>query len=555
MLTTKDYSVFHIIDTNIQFTGAKLANKCLPGDQVEWDIQKNQCKLVSRGNHSLIVGTLELTNKSKYGLTNRQLPMYLFTPYDQSYPHFIVGSSEKDVSRNIIALISFGEWTPSSTFPRGNLQTVLGHSGDFEAESQAIMWQACPWKYSSKETYTPMLNDNIVRTRISAYTKGCSQNHSKNDWSETYTFNIDPPGCRDVDDVFTFEQVPDGWNVTITISDVAAYVERGSNVDKMAEKISQTLYNNDGGVVRPMLPPQYSEEACSLLPGKESYGLSMSFIWNCKEQIITDIKWFSSVLKVDRSYTYEEFQMSKSSYTKPLEQIASYLADRHSADSHEWVEQMMLFYNREAGKLLKRAGQGVLGRHSKPNLERLEAFQKSGILELEKFAYSSAEYCLSTEAETVHYGLGTDAYAHASSPIRRYADLVNQRILKEIIKQEKQNDEKSINVYQMNRRGKAVKRFSRDMDFLKAISTSDTRFNAIIVEKKILDDKIKIKLYVRKWGRMVSTWFKSVSAENVVLSRDESREIDVTLYREVEIDCVFMPNARNWKERVVIQIV
>ena len=549
MLTTKDYSVFHIINTTIQFTGAKLANKCLPGDQVEWDVQNNQCKLVSRGNHNWIVGTLELTNKSKYGLTNRQLPMYLFTPYDQSYPHFIVGSSEKDFSRNIIALISFGEWTPSSTFPRGNIQTILGNSGDFEAESQAIMWQACPWKYSSKEQYTPMLNDNIVRTVL----KG-------------YTFNIDPPGCRDVDDVFTFEKISDGWNVTITISDVAAYVEQGSNVDKMAEKISQTLYNNEGGVVRPMLPPQYSEEVCSLLPGKDSYGLSMSFIWNSKEQGITDIKWFSSIVKVDRSYTYEEFQRSNSPYIKPLEQIASYLADRNSADSHEWVEQMMLFYNREAGKLLKGSGQGVLRRHSQPNLERLEAFQKSGIIELEKFAYSSAEYCLSTEPETVHYGLGTDAYAHVSSPIRRYADLVNQRILKEIIKQENKNDEKSINVYQMNRRGKAVKRFSRDIDFLKAISTGDTRFNAIIVEKKIFDDKIKIKLYVRKWGRIVSTWFKSVNdktylkskcstSENIVLSRDESREIDVTLYREVEIGCVFMPNARNWKERVVIQIV
>jgi exoribonuclease R len=549
MLTTKDYSVFHIINTTIQFTGAKLANKCLPGDQVEWDVQNNQCKLVSRGNHNWIVGTLELTNKSKYGLTNRQLPMYLFTPYDQSYPHFIVGSSEKDFSRNIIALISFGEWTPSSTFPRGNIQTILGNSGDFEAESQAIMWQACPWKYSSKEQYTPMLNDNIVRTVL----KG-------------YTFNIDPPGCRDVDDVFTFEKISDGWNVTITISDVAAYVEQGSNVDKMAEKISQTLYNNEGGVVRPMLPPQYSEEVCSLLPGKDSYGLSMSFIWNSKEQGITDIKWFSSIVKVDRSYTYEEFQRSNSPYIKPLEQIASYLADRHSPDSHEWVEQMMLFYNREAGKLLKGSGQGVLRRHSQPNLERLEAFQKSGIIELEKFAYSSAEYCLSTEPETVHYGLGTDAYAHVSSPIRRYADLVNQRILKEIIKQENKNDEKSINVYQMNRRGKAVKRFSRDIDFLKAISTGDTRFNAIIVEKKIFDDKIKIKLYVRKWGRIVSTWFKSVNdktylkskcstSENIVLSRDESREIDVTLYREVEIGCVFMPNARNWKERVVIQIV
>lgn len=574
MLTTKDYSVFHILDTTIQFTGAKLANKCLPGDQVEWDVQKNQCNLVSRGNHSLIVGTLELTNKSKYGLTNRQLPMYLFTPYDQSYPHFIVGSSEKDVSRNIIALISFGEWTQSSTFPRGNIQTILGHSGDFEPEYQALIWQACPWKYSPKEkytagccqnrsrleeTYTPMLNDNLVRTPLTGYIKGCCQNHSKNDWSETYTFNIDPPGCRDVDDVFTFEQLSDGWNVTITISDVSAYVEPGSNVDKMAEQIGQTLYNNDGGVLRPMLPPQYSEEVCSLLTGKDSYGLSMSFNWNSKEQSITNIKWFASILKVDRSYTYEEFQKSDSPYTKPLQQIASYLADRHSPDSHEWVEQMMLFYNREAGKLLKKAGQGVLRRHSQPNLERLTAFQESGIFELEKFAYSSAEYCLSTERETVHYGLETDAYAHASSPIRRYADLVNQRILKEIIKQENQIDEKFINVYQMNRRGKAVKRFSRDIDFLKAISTGETRFNAIIVEHKMISpDKKKIKLYVRKWGRMVSAWFKcmpNANNDNVVLSRDEMREIDVTLYREVEIQCVFMPNARNWKERVVIQIV
>jgi exoribonuclease R len=424
-----------------------------------------------------------------------------------------------------------------------------------------------------------MLNDNAVRTVLSGY-----------------TFNIDPPGCRDVDDVFTFEPVENGWNVTITISDVTAYVEQGSNVDKMAEKISQTLYNNEGGVLRPMLPPQYSEDVCSLLPGKDSYGLSMSFVWDSHS--IRDIKWFSSILKVDRSYTYEEFQKWDSPYTEVLKGIASYLAERNSASakadtwtSHEWVEQMMLFYNREAGKLLKKAGRGVLRRHSQPNLERLEAFQQSGISELEKFAYSSAEYCLSTELETVHYGLATDAYAHASSPIRRYADLVNQRILKELIKQEKQIHEKSINVYQMNRRGKAVKRFGRDMEFLRAISTGETRFNAIIVEKKIVDDKIKIKLYVCKWGRMVSTWFKSSSVladdsdlkgkssfleeksdlkgksssvladdsdligNALVLSRDETREIDVTLFREVEIECVFMPNARNWKERVIINII
>jgi len=327
MLATKDYTSFQIIDTEFTFEGAKIANKCLPGDRVEWDAQKNQCKLISRGDHNFIVGTLELTNKSKYGLTNRQLPMYLFTPYDTSYPHFIVGSSEKDLSRNLIALINFSEWSPSSTFPRGNIQTVLGCSGDFETESLAIMWQACPWKYSPKEKYIPILNDNIERTQLTAY-----------------TFNIDPPGCRDVDDVFTFEQLENDWKVTITISDVAAYVQPESVVDKMAEKISQTLYNTDGGIVRPMLPPTYSEDACSLLPGKDTYGLSLSFIWD--GLTIRDIKWFSSILKVDQSYTYEQFQEYDSPYKQPLKEISSFLAHQEIDDSHEWVEQMMLFYNR-----------------------------------------------------------------------------------------------------------------------------------------------------------------------------------------------------------------
>ena len=39
--------------------------------------------------------------------------------------------------------------------------------------------------------------------------------------------------------------------------------------------------------------------------------------------------------------------------------------------------------------------------------------------------------------------------------------------------------------------------------------------------------------------------------ENLVLSRDEKREIDVTEFIEVEIQCAFNINARNWKERAI----
>jgi exoribonuclease R len=535
ILQTKDYSEFIILsdtgDELHKFTGAKLANKCLAGDHIAWDGEK--CVLELRDEHPLIVGTLELTNKSRYGLTSRGVPIYLFTPYNKSYPHFIVGCSEKEVSKNKIGLIKFDDWSASSTFPRGQLQQVLGTSGDFEAEKQALIWQACPWKYP-KGPYKPECKDRIVRTGISGF-----------------TFNIDPEGCKDIDDVLSFEQIEkDKWQVTITISDVAVYVEDGGAVDIFASLIGQTLYDNDGNVLRPMLPKEYSEETCSLLPNKESFGISLQFDWDGKK--IYNKRWFESVLTNEKSYTYEEFQNSDSPYKAPLAEISSYLSKEIVTDSHKWIECMMVFYNTEAGNMLKESGMGILRRHSAPNLEKLEKYEVH-MPELTMLAYSAAEYCLSEEAETRHYGLESDNYAHASSPIRRYADLVNQRVLKLLIRKSQERFIVPQAMYDMNYKVKLNKNFGRDIYFLKAISTGQTTFKGIIIDKKLIDDQIKIKMYIPLWKRTISTRYKKVN-ENRVLSRDEKREVDVTDFREVEVKCAFNINSRNWKERVIINI-
>ena len=533
ILQTKNYSDFIILSDGGEvlhkFTGAKFANKCLPGDHIAWDGEK--CILELRDEHPLIVGTLELTNKSKYGLTSRGIPIYLFTPYNKSYPHFIVGCSEKDVSKNRIGLIKFDDWT--QTFTRGQLQQVLGVSGDFEAEKQALIWQACPWKYP-KGPYTPQSKENIMRQEL----KG-------------FTFNIDPEGCKDVDDVLTFEHLDaEKWRVTITISDVATFVEDGGAVDIFASLIGQTLYDNNGNVLRPMLPKEYSEEICSLIPGKPSYGISLQFDWDGKE--ITNKEWFESSLTTNKSYTYEEFQDSDSPYKPILAQISSYLAKEEVTDSHKWIEQCMLFYNMEAGRILKDKGMGILRKHSAPNLERLQKY-KTYLPDLEKLAYSSAEYCLAEEKETRHFGLESDNYAHVSSPIRRYADLVNQRVLKIYIRNLKERYIVPLTMYDMNYRTKLNKNFGRDMDFLTAISSGLTSFKGIIIDKEILDQQMKVKIYIPLWNRTISAKYKFIN-ENKVLSRDEKREVDVSEFREVEVKCAFNVNSRNWKERVIINI-
>jgi exoribonuclease R len=536
ILQTKDYSQFLILDDSgnelHRFTGAKLANKCLPGDHVSW--REGKCCLELRDEYPLIVGSLGLSDKSKYGLTSRGIYLYLFTPYDKRFPQFVVGCSEKDTSKNKVVVIKFDDWASSSTFPRGLLQHTLGVSGDFEAEKQALIWQACPWKYPKGE-YKPQSKENILRTELSGF-----------------TFNIDPDGCKDVDDVLTFEKLEDDkWKVTITISDVATFVEDGGAVDIFASLIGQTLYDKDGKILRPMLPKEYSEEICSLIPGKPSYGISLQFEWDGKE--ITNKEWFESSLSTNKSYTYEEFQDCDSPYKTVLGEIASYLAKGEVTDSHKWIEQCMLFYNKEAGKILKEKGMGVLRKHSGPDIEKLERY-RAHIPDLEKLAFSSAEYCLAEETETLHFGIESDHYAHVSSPIRRYADLVNQRVLKIHIRNLKERYIVPIAMYDMNLRAKLNKNFGRDIDFLTAISSNHTLFKGIILEKKVVDENnIKVKLYIPEWKRSISTIYKRLS-ENCVLSRDEKREVDVTDFREVEVRCAFNVNMRNWKERVIINI-
>ena len=524
ILQTKDYNHFIILsDTGNElhrFVGAKLANKCLPGDHVAWNKclpDYDNCTLELRDEHPPIVGTIEC--RTKYGFTKKHVPLYLFTPYDKSYPHFIVSCNTS--IQNVIAIIKFDDWT--TTYPRGHIEKVLGPSGDYEAEKQALIWQASPYKYP-KGPYIPVLKETERREL-----KG-------------FTFHIDPPGCKDVDDVLTFEKVDEGWRVTITISDVASYVENDGIVDIFASLIGQTLYDN-GKPIRPMLPDEYME--CSLLPGKISYGVSLQFLWTSGTNGTNEIKnieWFESVFETNQSYTYDEFDKDTNEYKPILKEIANYLYNEANeanevSDSHEYIEQMMLFYNKQAGNILKKANMGILRRHSAPNLEKLAAYPDN----LKFLAFSSAEYCLAEE-DSIHYGLKSE-YAHTSSPIRRYADLVNQRVLKMILT----SDEKYIiplAMYDMNLRAKRVKNFERNMCFLDAIQTGRT-FKGIVLG---IDSNIKI--YIPDWKKCVSVKYKVI--DGCMWSMDETHTLDITT--EVEVHCSFNTNVCNWKDRMVIRI-
>lgn len=467
MLTTKNYKQFQIVsDTGKvigEFEGAGKAGKALPGDFIE--PTGDGCRLIKRTEHPPLVGIIQFDSKTKYGFTSRNIPIYLFIPYNQSYPPFLVGSSLRERT-NQIGVASFETWE-GTTFPRGSLQRILGTSGQESIEKEAIALQYSPFKQRSKD----------IPLRLEMPSK---ENRMVLD---VPTINIDPEGCRDIDDVVSLWPVGDSYRCAISISDVAAYYNVNPFM-KFAEKIGQTLYQS-GMIVRPMFDLLITEELLSLIPGHERPAVSLLFTW--RDNQVTDLEWKETIVINKASYSYESCYQAKEINMKILKEICCALGEE-TDDSHKWIETLMLFYNTEAAKILVQKGQGLLRAHNAPHQEKLALYEQLG-LPVKELAFPAASY-VPVGGEAKHWGLGKEVYCHASSPIRRFADILNQLVLKGYTIEGCEQY-----AYKLNLLQKAMKQHDRDYFFIEQLFQNKNK----IVEGLVVGKKV----YIPEWKRFV----------------------------------------------------
>ena len=476
LLQTKNYLDFQVGCTS--FTGVKQANHCLPIDEVDW--KDNKCILRKRAKHRFLPGVLETNSKYLYGHTSRGAKIFLFHPHDRKYPPFRVGSNCRDLSRNQLGLVEFMDWEEFESMPRGNLLRILGSCGDLKAEKEALTYQ-----YSSPKVASQLFDIE-------------EPNYDGRVQLEGFTFNIDPDGCMDIDDVLTLKQVSESkWDFVITIADVAAHIREGSEGDNHAFFLGETLYQNSEAVV-PMLPAPLSEMALSLHPRVKHVGISLFCQWdtNTKELTIGDFK--ESMFTNNFTYSYESVYKAEEFPLSVLKEIASFLHGSPTNDSHEWVAEMMVLYNKQVALKLLQYNVGLLRAHNNPDAERLKHFTAIHP-DLQYLAYTAATYVPSAPG-LIHAGLGSVPYCHASSPIRRYADLVNQRHLKAILKEQPLQPTPLSTAEHLNAIQKRMRAYERSLFFLEQVSQLPTG----TVEGLVLSStEEKTNLYIPSWKHVI----------------------------------------------------
>ncbi len=287
---------------------------------------------------------------------------------------------------------------------------------------------------------------------------------------------IDSPSSYDLDDAFWLENVENGYILHISITDVGEQIPLDSPLDKAAYQRCFTRYLRESNVG--MFPHHYSEDALSLLAGKarNTITLSIPIDDDANTQMPTIHKTLlrskaklsyesAAVIMADSSHPYHQalnksYQLSQILFQKRrqngaislynLQQglatsedgVLQRIAPEKAYNSHILIQEFMILSNQLIARFFAEHDIPALYRNHTTravapprdsliedidnavnlgNVERIETL-------ISKFAliFNKAEYAPIIEG---HYALNLPAYTHFSSPIRRYADLVNIRQL------------------------------------------------------------------------------------------------------------------------------
>ena len=296
---------------------------------------------------------------------------------------------------------------------------------------------------------------------------------------------IDGEDARDFDDAVWAEPDRDGFRLLVAIADVAHYVPPGSPLDREARHRGNSVYFPDRVV--PMLPEALSNGRCSLRPNEDRPCLFVELRIGPDGRKLSH-RFGRGLMRSAARLTYEQVQADPAAHAGLFGAFRALLAAREARgtldldlperrvilregrvesvrprerlESHKLIEEFMILANVAAAEELERRQRSCMYRvHAPPSDDKLDPLRtvlhgmdlglppgdqlhprdldrllrrvadtaEAPLLnEIMLRSQSQAEY---SPVNIGHFGLALPRYAHFTSPIRRYADLLVHRAL------------------------------------------------------------------------------------------------------------------------------
>jgi exoribonuclease-2 len=276
------------------------------------------------------------------------------------------------------------------------------------------------------------------------------------DLTHLETLTIDGERTRDFDDALSLEAVNGGWRLGVHIADVSTLVKAGTPLDLEAQERGTSIYLPETRL--PMLPEEISENTLSLLAFQERPALSF-LVELSPEGEIGPWQIQPSLIKVKRRLTYHEvdqFLAERDETLAALTGLTRKLKDRRLAQggyelklpevwvsfphqggiqvstedqetvSHTLVAETMVLANWLAARFLSEQNVPAIYRAQPEPREPINTQEPKDLVSLWQDRRKLSRVIMDLTPQP-HWGLGLPEYTFATSPIRRYLDVVIHR--------------------------------------------------------------------------------------------------------------------------------
>jgi exoribonuclease II len=283
----------------------------------------------------------------------------------------------------------------------------------------------------------------------------------RQDLTHLTIMTIDGERTRDFDDALSLEEVPDGWRLGIHIADVSAHVMPETLLDREAQERGTSIYLPEQRL--PMLPEELSEGIVSLLARQERLALSFLVTLSADAEI-RDWEIVPSLIVVQQRLTYHEVdasltqdqqlatlsrltrrlkerRLARGGYELKLPEVwvtftpqgdTQVVVEDQETASHQMVGEAMVLANSLASQFLADHGVPAIYRGQPDPREPINPAPDKNLLELWQDRRRLSRVVMDL-SPSPHWGLGLPCYTFATSPIRRYLDLVTHRQLLAVV--------------------------------------------------------------------------------------------------------------------------
>jgi hypothetical protein len=460
------------------------------------------------------------TGSRTYGRKGKRL-LYKCIPNDSTLPSILVPFELKNTSfskaqvNKYVTFKLLGSEEHIGKHLVGSLTQVIGNVDLFDAycDYSLICNDVCqPIQKFTKTVFTAIKNN---KQNECIETKYSLEDRTAND-----IITIDPEGCKDFDDAIGIINTSDSVILSIYIANVALWLDNLQLWTTYPGRIS-TVYFPTKTI--PMLPIALSESLCSLISGDMSkYTLAMDL-----EMKRTDIGqlelhkvYFKQCkIKIRRNFIYNEPALENDKLYRQIRQVVVDMQPKYPcletiADSHDVVAFCMLVMNHQTALYMKERDIGIYRGMEVDDIDVSELPQEIRCV-ARTWGSEGGQYYDSTSA--ILHGMMNpiiNIYCHATSPIRRLVDLVNQTQIcatlcdgfSDISKNSALNI--ILNLPTINKKMKAIRKIQNGARLLYEITTRDDLCESMVgyvLDSEPIVDKFKTKFYTNIYVPMLST--------------------------------------------------